>query len=173
MQGTKTLYYSRKLRFDDLFSEQYRNLFGLDAKQQLKILEIGCGPGALAGALHRWYPLAEITAVDRDSEFVRFGTENEPGVNFVEGDATALPFEDNTFDVTISNTVAEHIEPSKFYGEQLRVLKPGGICLVLSSRKGININPSCITFNEYEQQFWKRQSSMMIQWIDLLCANIL
>ena len=53
VQGTKTLYYSRKLRFDDLFSEQYRNLFGLDAKQQLKILEIGCGPGALAGALHR------------------------------------------------------------------------------------------------------------------------
>lgn len=156
VQGTKTLYYSRKLRFDDLFSEQYRNLFGLDAKQQLKILEIGCGPGALAGALHRWYPLAEITAVDRDSEFVRFGTENESGVTFVEGDATALPFEDNTFDVTISNTVAEHIEPSKFYGEQLRVLKPGGICLVLSSRKGININPSCITFNEYEQQFWKK-----------------
>ena len=156
VQGTKTLYYSRKLRFDDLFSEQYRNLFGLDAKQSLKILEIGCGPGALAGALHRWYPLAEITAVDRDSEFVRFGTENEPGVNFVEGDATALPFEDNTFDVTISNTVAEHIEPSNFYGEQLRVLKPGGICLVLSSRKGININPRCITFNEYEQQFWKK-----------------
>ena len=156
VQGTKTLYYSRKLRFDDLFSEQYRNLFGLDAKQSLKILEIGCGPGALAGALHRWYPLAEITAVDRDSEFIRFGTENEPGVNFVEGDATALPFEDNTFDVTISNTVAEHIEPSNFYGEQLRVLKPGGICLVLSSRKGININPRCITFNEYEQQFWKK-----------------
>lgn len=156
VQGTKTLYYSRKLRFDDLFSEQYRHLFGLDAKQKLKILEIGCGPGALAGALHRWYPLAEITAVDRDSEFVRFGTEHEAGVNFVEGDATVLPFEDNTFDVTISNTVAEHIEPSKFYSEQLRVLKPGGVCLVLSSRKGININPSCITFNEYEQQFWKK-----------------
>lgn len=156
VQGIKTLYYSRILRFDDLFSEQYRHLFDLDAKQKLKILEIGCGPGALAGALHRWYPLAEITAVDRDSEFVRFGTVHEPGVNFVEGDATGLPFEDNTFDVTISNTVAEHIEPSKFYSEQLRVLKPGGVCLVLSSRKGININASCITFNEYEQQFWKK-----------------
>lgn len=156
VQGTKTLYYSRKLRFDDLFSEQYRNLFQLDEKQKLKILEIGCGPGALAGSLHRWYPLSEITAVDRDSEFVRFGSENEPGVIFGEGDATALPFEDNTFDVTISNTVAEHIEPSKFYGEQLRVLKPGGVCLVLSSRKGINVKPSCITLNEYEQQFWKK-----------------
>ena len=91
-----------------------------------------------------------------DSEFIRFAIEHESEVNFIEGDATALPFEDNTFDVTISNTVAEHIEPSKFYGEQIRVLKPGGICLVLSSRKGININPKCITFNEYEQQFWNK-----------------
>lgn len=156
VQGTKTLYYSRKLRFNDLFAEQYRELFGLNEKRSLKILEIGCGPGALAGALHRWYPCAEIIAVDRDSEFISFGSENEPGVTFMEGDATSLPFDDNTFDVTISNTVAEHIEPSKFYGEQFRVLKPGGVCLVLSSRKGININPSCITFNEYEQQFWKK-----------------
>lgn len=156
VQGTKTLYYSRKLRFDDLFSEQYRRLFDLDGGRTLKILEIGCGPGALAGALHRWYPNSEITAIDRDSGFIEFGSEHEPGVNFMEGDATALPFEDNTFDVTISNTVAEHIEPSKFYGEQLRVLKPGGVCLVLSSRRGINIDPSCITFNEYENKFWEK-----------------
>ncbi len=156
VQGTRTLYYTRKLRFDDLFADQYRRLFDLNENRALKILEIGCGPGALAGALHRWYPNSKITAIDRDSEFIRFGSEHESGVNFMEGDATALPFEDNTFDVTISNTVAEHIEPSKFYGEQLRVLKPGGICLVLSSRRGINIDPSCITFSEYEQQFWKK-----------------
>lgn len=156
VQGTKTLYYTRKLRFDDLFSGQYTRLFDLDAKKPLKILEIGCGPGALAGALHRWYSTAEITAVDRDSEFIRFATEHEPGVYFTEGDATALPFADNTFDVTISNTVAEHIEPSKFYGEQLRVLKPGGICLVLSSRKGINIQPDYMAYNEYENRFWKK-----------------
>lgn len=156
VQGTNTLYYSRKLRFNDLFAEQYRGLFGLNEKHSLKILEIGCGPGALAGALHRWYPYAEIIAVDRDSEFINFGSENEPGVTFMEGDATSLPFSDNTFDVTISNTVSEHIEPSKFYGEQFRVLKPGGVCLVLSSRKGISVNPNCITFNEFEQQFWKK-----------------
>ena len=156
VQGTKTLYYSRKLRFDDMFAGKYKALFDLDEKRNLKILEIGCGPGALAGALHRWYPNAEIIAVDRDSEFVRFAMTHEKGIEFMEGDATDLPFEDNTFDVTISNTVSEHIEPSKFYGEQLRVLKPGGICLVLSSRKGINLTPSCITFNEYEQEFWKK-----------------
>lgn len=156
VQGAKTLYYSRKLRFDDMFAGKYKALFDLDENRSLKILEIGCGPGALAGALHRWYPNAEVIAVDRDSEFVRFAKAHEKGIEFMEGDATDLPFEDNTFDVTISNTVSEHIEPSKFYGEQLRVLKPDGICLVLSSRKGINLAPSCITFNEYEQEFWKK-----------------
>lgn len=158
IQGIKTLYYSRKLRFDDMFSEQYKNLFELDSSKNIKILEIGCGPGALAEALHRWYPQADITAIDRDSEFIRFAKENEKDVTFLEADAVNLPFEDNTFDVTISNTVSEHIEPSKFYGEQFRVLKPGGICLVLSSRKGINIAPSCMALNDFEKQFWEKVS---------------
>ena len=77
VQGAKTLYYSRKLRFDDMFMEQYRTLFALDEKKNLKILEIGCGPGALAGVLCRWYPNAKVTALDRDSEFIRFAEEHE------------------------------------------------------------------------------------------------
>lgn len=156
IQGIKTLYLTRKLRFNDMFVEQYKSIFDLNEKLNLNILEIGCGPGALAGALHRWYPNAKITAIDRDSEFVKFAKDNEKGIDFIEGDATALPFDDNSFDVTISNTVSEHIEPLKFYSEQLRVLKPNGICLVLSSRKGINTIPNCMTLNEFEQQFWKK-----------------
>ena len=74
----------------------------------------------------------------------------------MEGDIIELPFEDSSFDVVISNTVSEHIEPSQFYGEQHRILKPGGICLVLSSRRGITIQSDCIAPSEKEQRFWKR-----------------
>ena len=156
VQGINTLYYSRRLRFHDMFVDQYRALFDLNERIPLKILEIGCGPGALAAALLRWYPNAEITAIDRDTEFIRFAKANEPGIEFLEADAAELPFADNTFDVTISNTVSEHIEPSSFFGEQLRVLKPGGICLVLSARKGINISPNCVASGEFENQFWAK-----------------
>ncbi len=156
VQGEKTLYYSRRLRFNDMFMEQYKTLFALDNRKNLEILEIGCGPGALAGALRRWYPKAKVTGVDLDSEFIRFAKEHEEGVAFVEGDAKALPFEDKSFDVVISNTVSEHIEPSGFYGEQLRVLRDGGVCLVLSSRRGVRVAPNCAVLSEKEQAFWDR-----------------
>lgn len=154
VQGIMTLYLSRKLRFDDVFFAQYDRLFGLDRDSELKILEIGCGPGALAESLRRWYPKAQITAIDRDSNFVSFAGKNIKGVEFLEGDATRLPFENDTFDVTISNTVQEHVEPAAFWGEQRRVLKPGGICLCLSARKGIRCTAPCLETTDEEEAFW-------------------
>ena len=159
VQGIKTLYLSRKLRFDDIFFGQYKTLFDIDTERNLNILEIGCGPGALAMSLHRWYPNAEITASDRDSNFITYAKSSAPEINFLEGDAEKLPFCDCTFDITISNTVSEHIEPSKFFGEQLRVLKPGGICLVLSSRRGITSKAECLEMSDTEKKFWQKAES--------------
>ena len=155
VQGIMTLYLSRKLRFDDIFFEQYKSVFRLDPEAKIKILEIGCGPGALAEALHRWYPKAEITAIDRDSSFISFAQNNIAGVTFMEGDATRLPFADNTFDVTISNTVQEHVEPTAFWGEQKRVLKSGGVCLCLSARKGLHCQAPCLEMTKEEKEFWE------------------
>lgn len=159
VQGIKTLYLSRKLRFDDIFFDQYKTLFDIDTERNLNILEIGCGPGALATSLHRWYPNAEITAIDRDSNFITYAKSSAPEINFLEGDAEKLPFCDCTFDITISNTVSEHIEPSKFFGEQMRVLKPGGICLVLSSRRGITSKAECLEMSDTEKKFWQKAES--------------
>ena len=155
VQGIGTLYNTRLLRFSDLFQGKYREAFRIDDKE--RILEIGCGPGALAESLARWYPSARVFGVDRDSNFIAFAKQQNPMIQYMEGDATALAFEDESVDVTISNTVAEHIEPSKFYGEQYRVLKENGVCLVLSARRGINITASCISEqSEYEKEIWKR-----------------
>lgn len=68
-----------------------------------------------------------------------------------------MPFPEGSFDVTISNTVAEHVAPEKFYGEQHRVLREGGVCLVLSSRRGIHIPAPCIAQEtEFEQMLWQK-----------------
>lgn len=155
VQKIDTLYLSRTLRFADVFKEKYYQSFRIDDKK--KILEIGCGPGALSQSLHRWYPNAEIIAIDRDTNFINFARKQTNNVTFKEGDATCLSFDNDTFDVTISNTVQEHIEPSKFFGEQYRVLNKDGVCLVLSARRGVNINAPCILEQtEFEKEIWKR-----------------
>lgn len=155
IQGVMTLYLSRALRFDDLFFPQYKAAFGLDETAALDILEVGCGPGALARSLRRWYPRTRVTGIDRDSRFIAFARENVGGVEFLEGDAARLPFPDRSFDVTISNTVQEHIEPTAFWGEQRRVLRPGGVCLCLSARKGVTCTAACLGPTPEETAFWE------------------
>lgn len=155
IQKIGTLYDIRTLRFSDIFKDKYLDAFNL--KDQQDILEIGCGPGALAESISRWYPDSKVTGIDRDSNFVEYAKSKASHINFLEGDATNLPFENNSFDVTISNTVAEHIEPSKFYDEQYRVLKENGVCLVLSARRGINIVAPCVMEqSEFERDIWQR-----------------
>ena len=162
VQRVGTLYQSRALRFSDRFGDRYRAAFNIGDRK--RILEIGCGPGALCGALRRWYPGAEIIGTDPDSAFIAFARERVPGVTFAEEDATCLSYPDNSFDVTISNTVAEHIEPGAFFGEQYRVLKPGGVCLVLSVRKGVNIAAPCVMEeNELESAVWARVEERMTE----------
>ena len=153
IQSISTIYDSRALRFSDMFKKKYTEIFKIDGKE--KILEVGCGPGALAQSLSRWYPDSQIFGIDRDSNFIGFAKTVTPDISFTEGDATALPYEDSSFDVTVSNTVAEHIEPSKFYGEQYRVLKNGGVCLVLSARKGIRCTAPCLQMTSEEIEFWE------------------
>lgn len=155
LQKIGTLYFTRSLRFSDVFKESYLKTFDINDKQS--ILDIGCGPGALTKSLSRWYPDAYVLGIDRDSKFVEFASTQAPYLEFIEADATNLPFEENSFDVTISNTVQEHIEPSKFFSEQYRVLKPKGVCLVLSARRGINIAAPCVAEQtDFEKEIFKR-----------------
>lgn len=155
VQRINTLHLSRSLRFSDLFKEKYTSAFSIDGRKS--ILEIGCGTGALSQALHRWYPEFSITGIDRDSAFIEFAKKQEANILFAEDDATNLSFENKSFDVTISNTVAEHIEPLKFFGEQNRVLKKNGVCIVLSARRGINISAPCISEqSDFERDIWNR-----------------
>lgn len=158
VQGIRTLYSSRLVRFDNFFKDKYISVF--EIPNTAAILDVGCGPGALCHSLKKWYPNSDITGLDFDENFIEFAKECTTDVEFLTGDATSLPFADSTYDVTISNTVSEHIEPTKFYGEQYRVLKSGGICLMLSARRGVTIHSDIVsTPTVLEEEVWERVSS--------------
>lgn len=141
IQTTEELYVSRELRFTDKNKDLWIKNIG--AAPGMKVLEIGCGGGVFCHKLRRYIPELDITGLDRDINHITYAREKaeELGVkcNFVEGDIGNLPFEDGTFDLVYSHTVAEHVPPELFFGEQRRVLKPGGRISVLSVRTRLNL----------------------------------
>lgn len=93
------------------------------------LLDVGCGDGALAAELARRGAL--VTGLDTDPVMIAAARQrSESGatpLRLVEGRAEALPFEDNSFDYTVSVTTLCFVrEARRATAEMARVLKPGG-----------------------------------------------
>lgn len=112
-----------------------------------RVLDLGCGAGRHAFACYRRG--AHVVALDRNAEEIRevaswFAAMREAGeapagawAVAVEGDALALPFPDDHFDVVILSEVLEHIPDDKgVLAEMVRVLRPGGRIAVTVPRYG-------------------------------------
>jgi len=94
-----------------------------------RVLDIAAGTGTSSAALARRG--ADVTALDFSRGMIEVGRERHPDITFVEGDAEALPFDDDVFDaVTISFGLRNVNRPKVALAEMLRVLKPGGRLVV-------------------------------------------
>ena len=103
-----------------------------------KILDVGCGSGALAIACAKHNPNAEVIGIDRwGKEYASFSrqlcernarAEKVNNAKFQQGDAVKLDFADETFDAVTSNYVYHNIPGDRqtYLLETLRVLKKGG-----------------------------------------------
>jgi len=95
------------------------------------ILDIGCGAGSLDRQLARLVP-NKITAIDPNtfllSEAAALAASEGLGdrIEFLPGNAEALPFPDATFGCVFSVTVFEECDADKALAEAIRVTKPGG-----------------------------------------------
>jgi len=103
------------------------------------VLEVGCGSGVLARWLARRtagrnritgvdinpYLLGEAKALVRQEGL-------EGAIEFRDGNAEALPFSDNSFEVVMSVTVIEEVDADQTLAEMVRVTKPGGRVAVIA-----------------------------------------
>jgi len=103
------------------------------------VLDVGCGTGVVDRWLGRRtagqnrilgvdinrYLLQEAVALARKEGL-------DGAVDFREGSAEALPFSDNSFDVTMSMTVIEEVDAQQMLAEMVRVTKPGGRVAVIA-----------------------------------------
>jgi ubiquinone/menaquinone biosynthesis C-methylase UbiE len=96
------------------------------------VLELGPGPGLTTLALARTAP--RVTAVEIDPELARITrdrTRSCGNVEVVEGDATALPFDDARYSSVVCMTMLHHLHDAaaqdRLFAEACRVLQPGGV----------------------------------------------
>lgn len=111
------------------YREKMRAIHHIAPEQSFQdILEVGGGQGGLTALL---YPRSQVTNIDLNHEYAQAPCNQQERVCFVCGDATALPFENHSFDAVTMFDVLEHI-PSheKAVSEALRVLRPGGFLLI-------------------------------------------
>ena len=97
-----------------------------------RILDVAAGTGTSSAALAR--NGARVVAADFSEGMLRLGRlrqQHNPFVEFVQADATQLPFGDASFDaVSISFGLRNVVEPKRALSEFARVLKPGGRLVV-------------------------------------------
>ena len=108
-------------------------------KDQVKILDIGTGPGFFAILLaEEGY---QVTAVDYTEQMLQEAKSNAADladqISFKRMDAQNLEFEDDVFDVVISRNLTWNLkDPKRAYEEWCRVLKPGGVMINLDANYG-------------------------------------
>jgi glycosyltransferase involved in cell wall biosynthesis len=92
------------------------------------VLEVGGGRSGLTSLL---YPNAQIINIDLNQEYASAACNQWPGVRFMSGDATDLPFEDERFDAVTMFDLLEHVPNDRqAIKEAFRVLRPGGFLIV-------------------------------------------
>ncbi|PKH42830.1 Ubiquinone/menaquinone biosynthesis C-methylase UbiE [Nocardioides alpinus] len=92
-----------------------------------RAIDVGCGPGALTGALVERLGVDAVAAVDPSAPFVEACGARFPGVDVRQGTADSLPFDDDTFDLAAAGLVV-HFMPDPVAGltEMARVTRAGG-----------------------------------------------
>jgi len=106
-------------------------------KPGMKILDIAAGTGSSSRPLVE--KGAEVTALDFSHGMIEQGRKRNKNINFVQGDALKLPFEDNSFDVTtISFGLRNTSNTDKALKEALRVTKDGGRIVVAEFSHPVN-----------------------------------
>jgi SAM-dependent methyltransferase len=111
-------------------------------KPNMKVLDIGCGPGTITVDLAGYVPGGHVTGLDRAEDIVtqaRLLAKDRlvDNVDFAQGDANNLDYTDESFDVVLCHQVLQHVgDPVGILREMMRVTKPGGVVAARESDYG-------------------------------------
>jgi SAM-dependent methyltransferase len=93
-----------------------------------RVLDVGCGSGALAGRAAEVVGAGNVAAVDPSESFADGCRSRVPGADVRVASAESLPFDDGTFDAVLAQLAVNFMgDAPKGVAEMKRVAKPGGV----------------------------------------------
>jgi ubiquinone/menaquinone biosynthesis C-methylase UbiE len=144
MEGRVAAWYARNTARDMPEFSALAERVTLGLPPGSRILEVAPGPGYLAIEIARRGHF-EITGLDISHSFVEIALRNASGarldIDFRQGNASAMPFEENSFDLVLCRAAFKNFsEPLAAINEMHRVLKPGGRALIIDLRKDASLD---------------------------------
>ena len=120
------------------WKKQFKRL--LPENQNLKVLDIGTGPGFFSIILEE-LGYSNITGVDYSYKMLEVAKENiqkygkeHSSIQLIQMDAQNLEFEPESFDIIVSRNLTWNLQnPQQAYSEWLRVLKPYGALFIFDA----------------------------------------
>jgi ubiquinone/menaquinone biosynthesis C-methylase UbiE len=109
-------------------------LADLDVAASARVVELGCGTGAIARIITSLVRVSEYVGTDPSPQLLERARELANGVTclrFEQADGASLPFADASFDLAIVHRVLSHVpDPQRVLHEAVRVVRAGGLLAV-------------------------------------------
>src|SRR5262249_5127562 len=128
--GARAAVYDALRPQDQPWWDRFEALVRLGDLHGRRVLDVGCGTGALAAALAD-RASAKVCGVEPTAEVRAVGRSRAPrNIGLRAGTAEALPFRDAWFDVVVFSLVVHLVDRSQAFTEAARVLRSGGSLVV-------------------------------------------
>lgn len=107
-------------RYSEPLADQFVDLAGV--RPGMRVLDVGCGPGALTARLVDRLGADCVAAIDPSAPFVAATRDRCPGVDVRQGSAESLPFADDAFEMALASLVVHFMhDPVRGLREMGRV----------------------------------------------------
>jgi ubiquinone/menaquinone biosynthesis C-methylase UbiE len=144
MEGKVATWYAKNTAKDMAEFQALAERLSRQLSPGCRVLEVAPGPGYLAIELAKRGPY-EVSGLDISKTFVEIAARNAREaslqIDFRQGNAAAMPFSADTFDLIVCRAAFKNFsQPVEAMNEMHRVLKPGGRALIIDLRKDASMD---------------------------------
>lgn len=135
MRGKR--YYQLAQKGSSEFAHPAMKALTRSIKQSDRVLDVGCGEGTRLAGIVQKTGIKNACGTDANTLAMKLAQKRYPMLSFTQANAELLPYKKDTFDLTYSAYVFEHLtNPKQVFAEMIRVTKPGGTVVVIAPNFG-------------------------------------